>query len=50
MHFFRRYKGDRFEGGAIEPRIVTSPVYAPKHFADVQRVLLRALSENAALQ
>jgi diadenosine tetraphosphate (Ap4A) HIT family hydrolase len=48
MHFFPRYKGDRFEGGAIEPRSVTSPVYAPEQFAEVQRRLLQALSENAA--
>lgn len=28
-HLFPRYRGDRFEGRPIDPRAVTSPVYAP---------------------
>ena len=41
MHFFPRYPGDRFEGGPINPRAVTGPVYAPGEFENL-RARLRA--------
>jgi diadenosine tetraphosphate (Ap4A) HIT family hydrolase len=32
-HFFPRYVGDAFEGRPIDPRSITSPVYAPGELA-----------------
>lgn len=43
MHFFPRYPGDPFEGGAIEPRRVQQPVYLPHQFAELRGRLLAAL-------
>ncbi|HEY1404896.1 MAG TPA: HIT family protein [Pyrinomonadaceae bacterium] len=34
LHLFPRYAGDAFENQPINPRLVTSPVYAPGEFAD----------------
>jgi diadenosine tetraphosphate (Ap4A) HIT family hydrolase len=31
-HIFPRHRGDRFEGGPIDPRAVTEPVYRPGEF------------------
>lgn len=41
-HVFPRCAGDRFEGGPIDPRAVTGPVYAPGEYAGM-RARLRAL-------
>lgn len=46
MHFFPRYRGDRFEGGPINPRVVVQPVYAPGEFERTRRALLEALGIN----
>ncbi|WP_163990698.1 HIT family protein [Pyxidicoccus caerfyrddinensis] len=43
MHFFPRYVGDAFEGGPINPRAVTSPVYAPGELEALRQRLLAAL-------
>jgi len=50
MHFFPRYPGDPFEGGAIEPRRVQQPVYLPRQFSDVQGRLLAALRPNSSFK
>jgi diadenosine tetraphosphate (Ap4A) HIT family hydrolase len=47
MHIFPRYVGDRFEGGPINPRAVTAPVYAPGEFVAMRRKLLKALAADA---
>ncbi len=46
MHFFPRYRGDRFEGGPINPRLVKSPVYAEGEFHRIRDVFLAALHSN----
>jgi diadenosine tetraphosphate (Ap4A) HIT family hydrolase len=43
MHFFPRYRGDRFEGQPINPRLVTQPVYAPGEFLGMRNAFLAAL-------
>jgi diadenosine tetraphosphate (Ap4A) HIT family hydrolase len=43
MHFFPRYRGDRFEGRPINPGSVTHPVYAPGEFAQMREAFLAAL-------
>jgi diadenosine tetraphosphate (Ap4A) HIT family hydrolase len=44
LHIFPRYPGDRFEGGPIDPRAVTEPVYAAGEF---QRIRDRLIDELA---
>jgi diadenosine tetraphosphate (Ap4A) HIT family hydrolase len=44
MHIFPRYPGDPFEGGPINPRAVTAPVYAPGELAAWRQRLLAALA------
>jgi diadenosine tetraphosphate (Ap4A) HIT family hydrolase len=44
LHIFPRYPGDRFEGGPIDPRVVTGPVYGPGEF---QRLRTRLIDELA---
>ena len=44
MHFFPRYRGDRFEGQPIDPRRVMQPVYRPGEFRKVVDRLLRELA------
>lgn len=44
MHFYPRYRGDPFEGGPIDPRTATGPVYAPGEFEAMRRRLLDALA------
>ncbi len=40
LHLFPRYRGDPFEGGPINPRLIQGPVYAAGQFELVrQRVL-----------
>ena len=48
MHFFPRYRGDRFEGQPINPRLVVQPVYAPGEFERVRAAFLAALGSSAA--
>jgi diadenosine tetraphosphate (Ap4A) HIT family hydrolase len=50
MHFFPRYPGDPFEGGAIEPCRVQQPVYPPGQFIEIQRRLLAALGPNSSFK
>jgi diadenosine tetraphosphate (Ap4A) HIT family hydrolase len=46
MHFFPRYVGDRFEGGPINPRLVTEPVYGPGEFARTRQRVIEALAAD----
>jgi diadenosine tetraphosphate (Ap4A) HIT family hydrolase len=43
LHIFPRYRGDRFEGGPIDPRVVREPVYAPGEFDELRARIARAL-------
>jgi diadenosine tetraphosphate (Ap4A) HIT family hydrolase len=47
MHYFPRYRGDRFEGQPINPRLVEQPVYAPGEFETVRKAFLDALEAGA---
>lgn len=44
MHFFPRYRGDQFEGRAIEPRTVRQPVYESGRYAALRERILGELS------
>ncbi len=46
LHFFPRYRGDRFEGRPIDPRIVTAPVYARGEFETIRDAIVRALGSR----
>ena len=48
MHFFPRYRGDRFEGQPINPRVAVQPVYAPGEFERMRSALLVALGSGVA--
>lgn len=48
MHFFPRYRGDRFEGQPINPRLVAQPVYAPGEFQRIRDAFLSALGSATA--
>ena len=43
MHFFTRYRGDRFEGQPIDPRGVVQPVYGRGEFQKTVDRFLREL-------
>jgi len=43
MHLFPRYVGDPFEGRPIDPRSVTTPVYAPGELAALRARVREAL-------
>ncbi len=43
MHFFPRYPGDPFEGGPINPKLVSAPVYAPGEITAMRTRLREAL-------
>ena len=43
VHFFPRYVGDPFEGGPIDPRLVTGAVYGRGEFDTMRRRVLDAL-------
>jgi diadenosine tetraphosphate (Ap4A) HIT family hydrolase len=45
MHMFPRYRGDRFEGRAIDLRLVLTPVYAPGEFEHIRDSFLAALGQ-----
>jgi diadenosine tetraphosphate (Ap4A) HIT family hydrolase len=44
MHFFPRYRGDRFEGRPIDPRAVVQPVYPAGEFDAIRASVRAALS------
>jgi diadenosine tetraphosphate (Ap4A) HIT family hydrolase len=48
MHFFPRYRGDRFEGQPINPKLTAQPVYAPGEFQRIREGFLRALNSHTA--
>lgn len=43
MHFYPRYRGDPFEGGPINPKVVRKPAYVPGEIIDIRRRLHEAL-------
>ena len=43
MHFFPRYRGDRFEGKPIDPKSVSGPVYAEREFQRIRDAFLLSL-------
>ena len=43
MHFFPRYRGDRFEGKPIDPKAVLGPVYAEGEFQRIRDSFLLSL-------
>jgi diadenosine tetraphosphate (Ap4A) HIT family hydrolase len=43
VHFFPRYRGDPFEGGPIDPRRATQPVYGPGDFERTRAAFLLSL-------
>jgi diadenosine tetraphosphate (Ap4A) HIT family hydrolase len=47
MHFFPRYRGDRFEDQPINPRVAVQPVYAAGEFRKLLDVFLCSLSSSA---
>jgi diadenosine tetraphosphate (Ap4A) HIT family hydrolase len=47
MHFFPRYRGDRFEGQPINAKLVAQPVYAPGEFERIRNAFVAALGANA---
>jgi diadenosine tetraphosphate (Ap4A) HIT family hydrolase len=46
MHFFPRYRGDRFEGKPIDPRAVIQPVYGAGEFEKFRSAVLAALASD----
>ena len=44
IHIFPRYAGDPFEGGPVNPRAITGPVYAPGEFEDMRARVLHELN------
>jgi diadenosine tetraphosphate (Ap4A) HIT family hydrolase len=47
MHFFPRYRGDRFESQPINTKLVTQPVYAPGEFQRIRDAFLLALNPTS---
>lgn len=45
MHFFPRSRGDRFEGGPIDPRSVVASPYAPGQFEELRAAVVAALAD-----
>jgi len=43
MHFFPRYRGDRFEGKPIDPKTVLGPGYAQGEFQRIRDAFLLSL-------
>lgn len=43
MHFYPRYPNDVFQGGPINPKAVTAPIYAAGEFEDFRTRLRQAL-------
>ena len=49
LHVFPRYVGDPFEGKPIDPRSVTTPVYAPGEFERVRSLVVAGLEADGAI-
>jgi diadenosine tetraphosphate (Ap4A) HIT family hydrolase len=49
MHFFPRYRGDRFEGQPINPKLTIEPVYGAGEFELIRAGFLNELSKLRAL-
>src|SRR5262245_14858359 len=47
MHFYPRYPGDAFQGGPIDPRHATGPVYRTGEIAEYRARLLKALTASS---
>ncbi len=47
VHFFPRYKGDQFEGSAIEPKKVVQPVYREGEFEEMRKSILQEITKTA---
>ena len=47
LHIFPRYAGDPFEGGPINPRVITRPVYEMGEYETLRRCLLKELELSA---
>src|SRR5277367_4056058 len=45
MHFFPRYRGDRFENQPINPRLVKNSVYSAGEFDRIRAAFLAALGD-----
>ena len=43
MHFFPRYRGDRFEGKPIDPKTVLGPVYSEGEFHRIRDAFVLSL-------
>jgi diadenosine tetraphosphate (Ap4A) HIT family hydrolase len=48
MHFFPRYRGDRFEGQPINPRLMRNPIYSPGEFQRIRDAFLTVLNSTRA--
>jgi diadenosine tetraphosphate (Ap4A) HIT family hydrolase len=46
VHLFPRYKGDAFEGGPIDPRLIQESAYKAGEFENFRHRLLERLSEG----
>ncbi|MDX2193018.1 MAG: HIT family protein [Gemmatimonadales bacterium] len=46
LHLFPRYAGDPFEGGPIDPRAITGPVYSPGEFVALRERVAAAVREG----
>jgi diadenosine tetraphosphate (Ap4A) HIT family hydrolase len=49
MHFFPRYRGDRFEGLPIDPKLTVQPIYSPGEFEEIRDALVLALKTKTPL-
>jgi diadenosine tetraphosphate (Ap4A) HIT family hydrolase len=47
MHFFPRYRGDRFEGRPIDPKLAVQPVYKPGEFEALRAAFQAALAAQS---
>lgn len=47
LHVFPRYAGDPFEGRPIDPRAITTPVYAPGEYVAMRARVVAALGDRA---
>jgi diadenosine tetraphosphate (Ap4A) HIT family hydrolase len=47
IHIFPRYPGDPFEGGPVNPKLMTGSVYKPGEFAELRARLIEELTRSA---
>lgn len=45
VHFFPRYAGDQFEGGAIEPKKAIQPAYKDGEFEQIKQAIINVLEQ-----